>query len=102
MAKVKTTDPYGPGFFGEERPAPESVSDSISAQPGAAATAASDRLEGGGAGSTAVAHQEVTRPTVRLNADIDRDLHRRLRLRVASEGITIAEFLREILQRELG
>lgn len=84
MVKVKTTDPYGPGFFEDAPPTPEP------AGPASAPPEPDTELSAAG-----------IQAKVRLNADIDRDLHRRLRIRVASEGITIADFIRDVLQREL-
>jgi hypothetical protein len=136
MAKVKSSDPYGSGFFDDSPPpAPTESEAAITPEPAAAGrpdqpavAAPSPRTRstqprlrsgaekgpaGGGGVSTngpgpARTEEAVPKPdgsppvpTVRLNADIDRELHRRLRLRVAADDTTIADFLRNLLEREL-
>jgi hypothetical protein len=56
------------------------------------------------AGATLARSQAGKRPPkpVRLNLDLDPDLHRLLKLRAVSDGTTIAELVRGLIQREIG
>lgn len=56
------------------------------------------------AGAALVQSQAGNRPPkpVRLNLDLDPDLHRRLKVRAAESGISIAELVRGLIAREVG
>lgn len=131
MAKIKSTDPYGSGFFDDSPPSatattPEPAAARRPDQPAIAPLSRrarstelrrSGREQGpaGGGGGVSTNGPGPDRseeaapkpdgsppvPTIRLNADIDRDLHHQLRLRVAADDTTIADFLRKLLEREL-
>ncbi|AJW93570.1 hicB family protein (plasmid) [Burkholderia gladioli] len=55
------------------------------------------------AGAAMVQSQAGNRPAkpIRLNLDLDPDLHRRLKVRAAEAGISIAELVRGLITREL-
>jgi hypothetical protein len=128
VARIKSTDPYGAGFFDDSPPPPpgtETTSSDLPVAGPSETTAANSRrprpsgtaagtvtevrtTDGGEATRTngsrtdaAPPANPVPMPTIRLNADIDRELHRRLRLRVAADDTTIADFVRTLLEREL-
>ncbi len=56
------------------------------------------------AGAAMVKSQTGHRPVkpVRLNLDLDPDLHRRLKMRAVETDVTIAELVRGLITRELG
>ncbi|WP_103852209.1 ribbon-helix-helix protein [Burkholderia pseudomallei] len=56
------------------------------------------------AGAAMVKSQVGSRPAkpIRLNLDLDPDLHRRLKVRAAEAGISIAELVRGLITREIG
>jgi predicted HicB family RNase H-like nuclease len=55
------------------------------------------------AGATVVQSQTATRPAkpIRLNLDLDPDLHRRLKVRAANAGISVAQLVRGLIVREV-
>ncbi|RQU49764.1 FitA-like ribbon-helix-helix domain-containing protein [Burkholderia cenocepacia] len=56
------------------------------------------------AGAAMVQSQVGSRPAkpIRLNLDLDPELHRRLKVRAAEAGISIAELVRGLITREIG
>lgn len=56
------------------------------------------------AGASMVQSQAGTRPPkpIRLNLDLEPELHRRLKLRAVESGVTIAQLVRTLITRELG
>lgn len=56
------------------------------------------------AGAALVQSQVGSRPAkpIRLNLDLDPELHRRLKVRAAEAGISIAELVRGLITREIG
>ncbi len=56
------------------------------------------------AGASMVQSQASSRPPkpIRLNLDLEPDLHRRLKLRAVESGTTIAHLVRDLITRELG
>ncbi|WP_257825085.1 CopG family transcriptional regulator [Burkholderia glumae] len=56
------------------------------------------------AGAAMVQSQTGSRPPkpVRLNLDLDPETHRRLKIRAIESDTTIAQFVRELIVRELG
>ncbi|MFM0197776.1 plasmid partition protein ParG [Paraburkholderia strydomiana] len=69
-------------------------------QPAAAAPAS---VEAFAAGAAMVKSQAGDRPAkpVRLNLDLDPETHRRLKVRAAEAGKSIAQMVRELIDREL-
>jgi hypothetical protein len=67
-------------------------------------TEAPSSVESFVAGAMLAQSQAGIRPPkpVRLNLDLDPDLHRQLKLRAVSDGMTIAELVRGLIQREIG
>lgn len=55
------------------------------------------------AGASLVQSQRGSRPAkpVRLNLDLDPDLHRRLKLRAVESGISVAALVRELIMKDL-
>lgn len=55
------------------------------------------------AGAALVQSQTGNRPAkpIRLNLDLDPELHRRLKVRAAEAGISIAELVRGLITREI-
>ncbi|RCK38851.1 hypothetical protein TH19_03365 [Thalassospira profundimaris] len=45
--------------------------------------------------------QNGNRETVRITLDLTKSVHRKLKIHVANEGITIAEYLRSLLEERL-
>jgi predicted HicB family RNase H-like nuclease len=56
------------------------------------------------AGAALVQSQAGTRPPkpIRLNLDLDPDLHRQLKVRAAENSMTIAQLVRGLIVREVG
>jgi len=69
-------------------------------QPAATAPAS---VEAFAAGAAMVKSQAGDRPAkpVRLNLDLDPETHRRLKVRAAEAGKSIAQMVRELIDREL-
>ncbi|CAB3804336.1 hypothetical protein LMG28614_06012 [Paraburkholderia ultramafica] len=61
-------------------------------------------IESFAAGATLAQSQGSKRPPkpIRLNLDLDPELHRQLKLRAVTDGMTIAELVRGLIQREIG
>jgi hypothetical protein len=55
-------------------------------------------------GAALVQSQAGTRPPkpVRLNLDLDPEVHRQLKLRAVENGTTIAQLVRSLIAREIG
>lgn len=55
-------------------------------------------------GAALVQSQAGTRPPkpVRLNLDLDPEVHRQLKLRAVENGMTIAQLVRGLITREIG
>lgn len=55
-------------------------------------------------GASMVQSQASSRPPkpIRLNLDLEPELHRRLKLRAVESGVTIAQLVRSLITRELG
>jgi predicted HicB family RNase H-like nuclease len=55
-------------------------------------------------GAALVKSQAGTRPPkpVRLNLDLDPDLHRSLKIRAIEQGVTVAQLVRSLINKELG
>lgn len=55
-------------------------------------------------GAAMVQSQTGQRPPkpVRLNLDLDPEVHRRLKLRATEQGISIAQLVRTLISREVG
>ena len=49
----------------------------------------------------AVSLSDLKPETVRLNVDIDKELHKKLKLHAVERGCTVAEVVRELLQGAL-
>lgn len=55
-------------------------------------------------GAALVQSQAGTRPPkpIRLNLDLDPDLHRKLKMRAVETGVSVAQIVRELIVREVG
>ncbi|MGF6988753.1 putative HicB family RNase H-like nuclease [Paraburkholderia atlantica] len=55
-------------------------------------------------GAALVQSQAGTRPPkpVRLNLDLDPEVHRQLKMRAVESGVTIAQLVRGLIAREIG
>ena len=73
----------------------------VSSKPSGAATPVS--AEQFAAGAAMVQSQTGGRELkpYRVNFDVDPETHRRLKMRVASRGITVAQLMRELIENEL-
>jgi predicted HicB family RNase H-like nuclease len=78
-------------------PSPNPASSSPAAKPAAT-------VQDFVSGAALVQSQAGTRPPkpVRLNLDLDPDVHRQLKLRAVEGGVTIAQLVRALIKRELG
>ncbi|MFM0705628.1 ribbon-helix-helix protein [Paraburkholderia sediminicola] len=65
--------------------------------------AAPESVEAFAAGAAMVKSQTGDRPAkpIRLNLDLDPGMHRRLKIRAAEAGKSIAQLVRELIDREL-